>query len=243
MYEKPVKDCHIRMLRTEEYVVVKFCGLTIKEDIAAVNELKPEWIGMVLFFPKSKRNLTPEAAEQLLSELDPDIRRVAVMVSPDQEKLDYCKNAGFDYLQIHGDATDELLSNAPLPVILAMNGTEKDKLDRAFVHPAVKGILFDAPQPGSGKAGDWSSIPGKEEIQSKSVGDKLLFLSGGLNSENVAAAIQMIHPDVVDVSSGIEWDDPARKGKDPDKMRAFLKAAGIKAGSKLSPSDRRGKDI
>ena len=199
--------------------MVKFCGLTTKEDIAAVNELKPDWAGMVLFFPKSRRNVTPEHAAELLSGLDPDIRRVAVMVSPDMGQLTVCRNAGFQYLQIHGTVTEELLDAAPLPVILAVNGTEEEKQRLAYVHNKVIGLLYDAAEPGSGKSFDWSCISGKPEGA-----QKLIFLSGGLNQHNVALAIDTVHPDVVDVSSGIEWDDPEKKGKDPEKMKAFLKA-------------------
>ena len=201
--------------------MVKFCGLTTNEDIAAVNRLKPEWIGMVLFYPKSRRNVTPDRAAELLSALDPGIRKVAVMVSPDTGQLEICRNTGFQYVQIHGTVTEELLDASPLPVILAMNGIEEEKGRLAYSHPAVVGLLYDAAEPGSGKAFDWSSIPERTGTPGT---DKLVFLSGGLNPENVARAISTVHPDVVDVSSGIEWDDPEKKGKDPDKMWAFLRA-------------------
>jgi len=199
--------------------VVKFCGLTTNEDIASVNELKPDWAGMVLFFPKSSRNVTPERAAELLSGLDPDIRKVAVMVSPDKEQLNICRNAGFQYLQIHGTVSAELLDEAPLPVILAMNGVEEEKQELAYAHPGVIGLLYDAAEPGSGKPFDWSCIPEKPEGSAK-----LIFLSGGLDQYNVARAMDTVHPDVVDVSSGIEWDDKEKKGKDPGKMKAFLLA-------------------
>ena len=56
----------------------------------------------------------------------------------------------------------------------------------------------------------------------KTARKKPWFLAGGLTAENVGRAISLIHPDVVDVSSGVEYTD--RKGKDPEKIAAFIQA-------------------
>ena len=34
---------------------IKMCGITTPADVAAVNEVRPDYIGMVMYFPKSKR--------------------------------------------------------------------------------------------------------------------------------------------------------------------------------------------
>ena len=80
----------------------------------------------------------------------------------------------------------------------------------------IAGYVFDAIEPGSGKTFDWKlvdNIPRDE---------KLLLLAGGLNPDNVRMAIEAVHPDGVDVSSGVENDDKA--GKNPDKIHDFVSA-------------------
>ena len=62
---------------------IKMCGITTPADVAAVNEVRPDYIGMVMYFPKSKRNVSVETARRLLEELRKDVKKVAVVVSPD----------------------------------------------------------------------------------------------------------------------------------------------------------------
>ena len=63
---------------------------------------------------------------------------------------------------------------------------------------------------------DWNSI---KELE---ITEKKLFLAGGLNSGNVAAAVKCVQPDVVDISSGVEYEDVLIKGKDESKVKAFI---------------------
>ena len=54
---------------------------------------------------------------------------------------------------------------------------------------------------------------------------RLFVLAGGLTPDNVRRAIEQVHPDVVDVSSGIEYDvveGVQKPGKDPEKMRRIM---------------------
>jgi len=75
-------------------------------------------------------------------------------------------------------------------------------------------LIFDSPNPGSGQTFDWSTIPKT---------DKPFFLAGGLNPDNVAAAIARVKPYAVDVSSGVETNGV----KDYDKIKAFVKNVGL----------------
>ena len=84
-----------------------------------------------------------------------------------------------------------------------------------FTCPRICAYLFDAAEPGSGKAFDWKMLAEKKRT-------KPWFLAGGLTAGNVGRAISLIHPDVVDVSSGLANTD--RKGQDPEKIAAFGRA-------------------
>ena len=100
---------------------VKICGIKNPTDIKCINTLSPDFAGFVMFFEKSHRNISPEKAQKLLSALDPNIKSVAVTVSPTEEQLEQIHTLGFDYVQIHGKISEKLLSECKTPVIRAIN--------------------------------------------------------------------------------------------------------------------------
>lgn len=197
---------------------IKICGLTEPKEAEYVNEHQVDFIGMVLFFPKSKRNITLERAKEIMKCLDPGIQKVAVVVSPVLEQVQMIEQAGFDYIQIHGEIPPGYSESCHLPVLKAFNIRDMKEFPRYSADPAVAGYVFDAAEPGSGKVFDWSLV---KEVPRN---EKLFFLAGGLNPDNVAEAIRSIHPDGVDVSSGVEYGRE-RTGKDPEKVRKFVEAA------------------
>jgi phosphoribosylanthranilate isomerase len=72
---------------------------------------------------------------------------------------------------------------------------------------------------GTGKPFDWSkAVPFAERMRR---GGAKLVVAGGLNSGNVAVAINILKPWGVDVASGVEAS-PGKK--DPEKVRAFINA-------------------
>ena len=75
---------------------IKMCGITTPADIAAVNEVRPDYIGMVMYFPKSKRNVSAETAHKLLEDLRDDVKKAAVVVSPGAEQIAEIAELGFD---------------------------------------------------------------------------------------------------------------------------------------------------
>lgn len=196
---------------------VKICGLKNLTDIKCINTLSPDFAGFVMFFEKSHRNISPEKAQKLLSALDPNIKSVAVTVSPTEEQLEQIYNLGFDYVQIHGNITDEILKHSKTPIIRAINVSGTDSLTDLDNYKNVKGILFDSAVPGSGQGFDWTLLKKLPKT------DKMLFLAGGLTADNVAAAICQVHPYAVDVSSGVELSD--KSGKDFELVRTFIENA------------------
>lgn len=196
---------------------VKICGLKNQTDIKCINTLSPDFAGFVMFFEKSHRNISPEKAQKLLSALDPNIKSVAVTVSPTEEQLEQIHTLGFDYVQIHGKISEKLLSECKTPVIRAINVNGIESIGDIENLDNVKGILFDSAVPGSGKSFDWSMLEKLPKNQ------KMLFLAGGLTADNVASAICQVHPYAVDVSSGVELSD--KSGKDYQLVQAFIKNA------------------
>jgi phosphoribosylanthranilate isomerase len=193
---------------------VKICGLTKPEEAQYLNKNQVDFAGMVLFFPKSKRNITISQAKKIMSELNLSIKSVAVVVSPSIQEIEQIETAGFNYIQIHGDLTEEMLEHIHLPIIKAFNIVDMDNYEQYHACSQVAGYVFDAIEPGSGKTFDWSlvkKIPRDE---------KLLLLAGGLNPDNVGEAIKYLQPDGVDVSSGVEYTD--RLGKDEKKVDLFV---------------------
>lgn len=201
-------------MKTEKRTLIKICGLTTLSDIEAVNKAMPDFAGFVLFFEKSKRNNTIEQATALLSSLSEKIKKVAVVVSPTTVQIEQIETAGFDFIQIHGTLETELLENIHLPVLRAFNVTDLDQYETYHRCPKIAGYVFDAIEPGSGKTFDWSLV------KTLPKDEKLFLLAGGLHAGNVIDAIRALHPDGIDVSSGVEYDD--KPGKDPEKIAGFV---------------------
>lgn len=195
--------------------MIKVCGLTEVREAEYLNRLKIDFAGFVLFFPKSKRNISIEKAEEIMKHLDKNIKKTAVVVSPAKEQIiDIC-NLGFDYIQIHGKIEEEVLKMAQIPVLKAFNVDDMDEFKMYSSNEKIAGYVFDAAQPGSGKSFDWDILSQIERD------GKLFALAGGLNPDNVRKAVAAVNPDMVDVSSGVENDDGF--GKDILKIEKFVK--------------------
>lgn len=207
--------------------------MTCDADIEAVNTYLPDYIGFVLFFPKSKRNISIEQAKQLLEKVDEKIETVAVVVSPTTEQVKQIEEVGFNYIQIHGTVTDEVYEQCKLPILRAFNVSDLDKLEEYEAKDKIKGYVFDSKTPGSGKTFDWSllddirrkqkTVASNNDVSNKDT-KKMIFLAGGIDKTNVKRAISEVAPDVIDLSSAVEKtsDDETFHGKDSEKIRIIV---------------------
>ncbi len=195
---------------------IKICGLTTPQEAEWVSKSQVDYAGMVLFFPKSKRNITIEQAKEIMKSMLPQIQKVAVVVSPSALQIKEIQKAGFDIVQIHGQVLPEALETLRISFLRAFNVDNMQEWERYEAEPKCIGYVFDAVKPGSGETFDWSSIPNLPED------GKPYLLAGGLNPANVGSAVAAMHPYGVDVSSGVERDSGT--GKDPEKMGAFVRA-------------------
>ena len=174
-----------------------------------------------VFWPKSSRFVTPEAAAAITATLPSFVTRVGVFVDASEDELGRTAEvARLDVLQLQGDETPAALRALPRRVLKALRvGAGFRSEDVMAYANAGLGLLLDtfrAEVPGgTGAAFDWTLARGLRERV------PFLVLAGGLRPDNVAEAIAVVRPHAVDVSSGVE-SSPGRK--DEGKLRAFVEA-------------------
>ncbi len=207
-------------------VLTKICGLKTPESLRCAAESGARFAGFV-FFPKSPRALDRDQARVLAGMVPTGMRSVGLFVDADDAWLDHVLNAvPLDMIQLHGQedvARVAWIKNRyKLPVMKALAVAGPEDLTTLEDYERVADwLLFDAKAPegaalpgGNGLVFDWT-------ILKNAAHKKPWMLAGGLTPDNVAAALSVLQPDAVDVSSGVE----ASAGiKDHDKIRAFLDA-------------------
>jgi len=208
---------------------IKICGLTRREDVETAIEAGADALGFVVW-SSSKRYVTPQDLSNLLSGLPPFVQRVAVSVNffPEEvrrleEELDQHSGGGasFDLWQLHGHESPETAAAlAPRRVIKMLQLREDKPLPGVADYATVDAFLLDTPSAdygGTGKTFNWELA-----VKFRETTDKPIILSGGLTPDNVAEAIEKVHPYAVDVSTGVEAET---RVKDPAKIRDFIQAA------------------
>lgn len=203
---------------------VKICGLSSEESVDAALEAGADFVGFN-FFPPSPRSVPPERASALAARARGKAQIVAIIVDGDDSLIaEIAATLRPDLLQLHGKETPERLSAiramTGTPVMKAVGVAAKGDL-ATIAGYAMDRLLLDAKPPrdatrpgGHGIAFDWSLLQSFAWA-------KPWFLSGGLDPENVAAALGATRAPGVDVSSGVE-SAPGRK--DPEKILAFVRA-------------------
>ncbi len=203
---------------------VKICGLSTSETMQAALDNGADMVGLV-FFPKSPRNVSLAQAATLADQARGLAQVVALVVDADDQLLKNIAEAVKpDFIQAHGNETPKRIAEIHVlintPVIKAIKVETADDVSLAEAYRDVAAlILFDAKAPkgllpgGNGLSFDWTLLKG---IRGQ------FMLSGGLDPENVVAAIHITQAPIVDVSSGVESSPGI---KDADLIAKFLKAA------------------
>lgn len=196
-------------------VKIKICGLFRAVDAQAVNAAMPDYAGFV-FYEKSRRFITPEAAQALRGMLHRDIRTVGVFVNAPAEEIAKLYEAGtISVVQLHGGEDNAFIA-ALRQFVPAMEIWQAFRIGTAAsLQPAVRSaadlVLLDGGA-GNGKAFPWQLAEGFP---------RPFLLAGGLTPETIPAAIRRLHPFGVDLSSGVETDGV----KDAQKIYAAVSAA------------------
>ena len=213
-------------------MIVKICGIKTFEIALAAIEAGADMLGFN-FYPPSSRYITPEKCAEIVANLRLHVTTyklqatsftsVGIFVNQPagqvREIMEFC-NLGL--AQLAGDESPEDLAaldgkgfKAVRPSALA----EADDLLKQFGRQQAPALLVDAQVKGAyggtGETGDWS-------LARHLAGQAPILLAGGLNPENVAAAVSAVKPWGVDVASGVESSPGV---KDPAKISAFISAA------------------
>ncbi|MDD2533454.1 MAG: phosphoribosylanthranilate isomerase [Eubacteriales bacterium] len=212
--------------------LIKFCGMRRHEDIALANVYSPNYIGLI--FAPSKRQVAPELAAALISQLDPTIKAVGVFVDEKPEKIAaIARMVGLAVVQLHGhegraewNSLRELLppgveiwQKLSIPVdasFAARRVADYEQMMTLMRLPDARPTVWlldtelDGQSGGTGITFPWALL--HEFAQNHRVA-----CAGGLNPDNVATAINAMQPAIVDCSSGIERN----LEKQADLMQAF----------------------
>lgn len=234
---------------------VKICGMTNLEDALTAVEAGADAVGFV-FYGKSPRNISVEAAQMIVEKLPQEAEKIGVFVDDGElSAWDVLLQTGLTGVQTYLSSADSgarhqgsmgidvslLPKRARSLMALPMKlfGEDEKQVNTSAANFAdwgknwpegfslPEGLLDtfvldsgDLRMPGgTGKTFDWvKAVPIAEGMRQ---GGVKLVVAGGLTAENVAGAMGILRPWGVDVVSGVE----ARPGKkDPDKVRAFVKA-------------------
>jgi phosphoribosylanthranilate isomerase len=190
---------------------LKVCGMTQRENIQAVLEVKPDWIGLI-FWPKSKRYCSMDPEQWQTIDLG-QTKSVGVFVDqPMDEVLQIAHTYDLDGLQLHGNESTEYLKTLrnQLPKVVIIKAFSIDHhFDWSLLSPYQEHsdlFLFDTKGPlpgGNGTAFDWT-------ILTQYPGSTPFLLSGGIHLGLTKNLLEWIHTPAskwcvgIDVNSGFE---------------------------------------
>ena len=191
---------------------VKICGITNEDDALLATALDADALGFV--FAPSVRQVDAETVRDIVRRLPREVHTVGVFRNERPERVvEIVGRSGLRGVQLHGaEPASEVAWIRERVQFVIQAFAAGDPALPAAANSAADIVLVDSPDPGSGKVFDWRLAEGAPR-------GKRILLAGGLTPDNVGAAIRLVRPWGVDVSSGVEHR-PGRK--DPTKLRLFV---------------------
>lgn len=203
---------------------VKICGLTREDDARAAVSMGAWALGMIMW-PASPRYVAPDRAAAISDENRRSAEIAGVFVDqPLDEVVNLTNEIGLSIVQLHGDEGQQYCK-----AVAQRTGAKIAKAFRVQSRTVLAEIgkfwdvdfhLLDSYKAGvpggTGETFDWDFLRGAPRRA-----DVPMILSGGLTPDNVAAAIETVHPFAVDVASGVECEPGV---KDHAKLRTFFDA-------------------
>jgi len=208
--------------------------MTNLEDALTAVEAGADAVGFV-FYEKSPRNITVEAAREIVKMLPESVEKVGVFVDLESEQIrEIVLAVGLSAVQFHGHKSANCLWEDLRPTAQSLGASKlipmmygdalKDggSLISQNARDQVFAILLDSRSEGTaggtGTTFDWGAV--RDMVQAISLVVPVI-VAGGLTPANVPEAMRLFQPFGLDVASGVE----AKPGKkDPEKVRAFVKA-------------------
>lgn len=216
-------------------VAVKICGLTRDGDAAHAQDAGASYLGAIM--AGGPRLLTLDRVRAVLGPRRHEVQRVVVFGDQHPDEVIVSMQAlDLDIAQLHGSCTPHAIDTirretgrVVWPVLRVAGRTLP--ADAVALGAAAGALVLDAhvvgQLGGTGVALDWSGLRDAVEALRESVPGIRVILAGGLRPANVNAAIRLLSPDVVDVSSGVESETGV---KDPVLVEQFVAAVRSAAG-------------
>jgi phosphoribosylanthranilate isomerase len=198
---------------------VKICGITNIEDALLCESLGANALGFI-FYEKSKRYISREAACGIVKSISPFTMKIGIFVNKSYKYVNkIAAETGMNAVQLHNDIPPEELEKFSLPVIQSFRVDDQFDYSILKKYQDTKRLIYflldtysNSEFGGTGKKFNWELIP--ERFKSR------IILAGGISIENVDEIFKTIKPAGIDLSSSVE-SEPGKKDK--AKLQAFFK--------------------
>lgn len=186
---------------------VKICGITQLKQAQAIANLGADTLGFICF-PPSPRYLHPQEIQLIIEGLPKSLKCIGVFVNASLGVItDTVAQTRLTGVQLHGSESPDFCRSLrqllpEIEIIKAFRVKGKENLCEVSIYAdCVDTLLLDAYDPniqgGTGKTLPWSSL---ESFSPPNP----WFLAGGLTPDNLPLALSQLHPDGIDLSSGVE---------------------------------------